>query len=642
VSQRTLEAIRDLIARDIGNRGLQTDPAGNLVSACPDDFAAACRSIAEHPQPVVGIVTGFYIPNADPPAAETDGPLGAVFLARALMPLGISVVLITDSYCAPALAAGLAFAGLRKSVPLVPLPDAGAFDELTAEAYWESVAGRTGALTHLIAVERVGPSHTPASVAAQPGSTPEEVERFRNDVPSSQHDRCQTFRGVDITANTAPTHLLFEAEARRTAGVVTIAVGDGGNELGMGKVRWEVVRRNVPGGGPVACRVAADYLIVSGVSNWGAYGLATGVRLLRGADPDLDLFDIPREQRLLEAMVFRGPLVDGMTGKEDATVDGLPFEKYAEPLRRLPQLLLPPDADASSEADSVFPILDAAFGAYDDALGPAARVRHQARIGELIGPTAGLAPGYVQANLVVVPRDLAYDFLLFCQRNPKPCPLLDVTDAGSYEPALVAANADLRTDVPGYRVYRTGELVEETRDLLAWWRDDLVAFLIGCSFTFDTALQAAGVPLRHIEMGRNVPMYRTNIACRPAGVFHGPMVVSMRPMTPAQAVLATQVCSRFPRAHGAPIHFGDPSAIGVYDLDRPDFGEAVEIRPGEVPIFWACGVTPQAVALEARLPLVLTHQPGHMFVTDLRDTELEGDEITYPLPPMGAPGRMIG
>jgi uncharacterized protein YcsI (UPF0317 family) len=246
-------------------------------------------------------------------------------------------------------------------------------------------------------------------------------------------------------------------------------------------------------------------------------------------------------------------------------------------------------------------------------------------MGALHGPTAGLARGHVQANLVVVPRELAFDFLLFCQRNPKPCPLLDVTEPGSAEPRLVAPGADLRTDVPRYRVYRHGELSEEPDHLEAWWRDDLVGFLLGCSFTFEHALLQGGVPVRHLEAGCNVPMYRTNVACRPAGVFRGPLTVSMRPLTPAQAVRAVQICSRFPRAHGAPIHIGDPETIGVRDLDHPDFGDPVEIKPGEVPVFWACGVTPQTVAMEVRPPLLLTHKPGHMFVTDLRDTDLEGE-----------------
>lgn len=250
-------------------------------------------------------------------------------------------------------------------------------------------------------------------------------------------------------------------------------------------------------------------------------------------------------------------------------------------------------------------------------------VRHAARTGKLAGPTPGLALGYVQANLVVVPRELAFHFLLFCQRNPRPCPLLDVTEPGNAEPKETAPGADLRTDLPCYRVYHNGELVAEPQELSQWWRDDLVGFLLGCSFTFENALIEAGVPLRHIECGCNVPMYRTNRACRPAGIFHGPMVVSMRPLSPEQTITATQICSRFPRAHGAPIHFGDPGALGIGNLQKPDFGDPVEIRSGEVPVFWACGVTPQAVAMESRLPFLITHKPGHMFVTDWRDKDLQ-------------------
>jgi uncharacterized protein YcsI (UPF0317 family) len=252
-------------------------------------------------------------------------------------------------------------------------------------------------------------------------------------------------------------------------------------------------------------------------------------------------------------------------------------------------------------------------------------IRQLARSGKLTGPTPGMALGYVQANLVVVPQALAFDFLLFCQRNPKPCPLLDVTEPGDPEPKLVAPAADARTDVPRYCVYQQGKLVAEPDHLKEWWRNDSVGFLLGCSFTFESALLQAGLPVRHLEAGCNVPMYRTNRLCRPAGVFCGPMVVSMRPMTPEQAVRAVQVCSRFPRAHGAPIHFGDPVAIGITDLSRPDFGDPVEIRPGEIPVFWACGVTPQAVAMEVRPALLITHKPGHMFVTDLKDSDLEGE-----------------
>jgi uncharacterized protein YcsI (UPF0317 family) len=252
-------------------------------------------------------------------------------------------------------------------------------------------------------------------------------------------------------------------------------------------------------------------------------------------------------------------------------------------------------------------------------------VRQAARHGALTGPTPGLARGYVQANLVVVPRELAFDFLLFCQRNPKPCPVLDVTAPGNPEPAIIAPGADVRTDVPRYCVYRDGKCIEEPSDLRKWWREDLVAFLLGCSFTFENALLEAGVPVRHIELGCNVPMFRTNVACQPAGAFQGPLVVSMRPMTQEHARTATRICGRFPRAHGAPVHVGDPVALGIHDLERPDFGDPVSIHAGEVPVFWACGVTPQAVAMQAQPALLLTHKPGHMFVTDLRDSDLEGN-----------------
>jgi uncharacterized protein YcsI (UPF0317 family) len=233
--------------------------------------------------------------------------------------------------------------------------------------------------------------------------------------------------------------------------------------------------------------------------------------------------------------------------------------------------------------------------------------------------------GFVQANLVVLPEDWAFDFLLFCQRNPKPCPLLDVTEPGDPEPRIVAPGADVRQDAPRYCVFQDGILTDSPTSIDKYWRPDLVAFIIGCSFTFENALLAAGVPVRHIEQNRNVPMYRTNIQCQPAGRFRGPLVVSMRPLTPEQTVQATRICSRFPRAHGAPVHFGDPTAIGIRDIAKPDYGDPVEIQKGEVPVFWACGVTPQAAVAEAKPPLAITHSPGHMFLTDLKDADLENE-----------------
>lgn len=253
---------------------------------------------------------------------------------------------------------------------------------------------------------------------------------------------------------------------------------------------------------------------------------------------------------------------------------------------------------------------------------PPLEVRTMIRQGQWRKPTAGLAPGYVQANLVVLPRELAYDFLLFAQRNPKPCPILEVTDVGSPEPMLTAPGADLRTDLPKYRIYRDGKFVQEVTDLLGVWTSDLVAFLLGCSFTFETGLLQAGIPVRHIEEGKNVSMFITSIPCMPAGAFSGPLVVTMRPIPASLVARAVQISGRFPAVHGAPVHVGDPGALGIRDLSKPDFGDPVTIRPGEFPVFWACGVTPQAVAMQAKPPLMISHAPGHMFVTDLRDEAL--------------------
>jgi uncharacterized protein YcsI (UPF0317 family) len=253
---------------------------------------------------------------------------------------------------------------------------------------------------------------------------------------------------------------------------------------------------------------------------------------------------------------------------------------------------------------------------------PPREIRRLVREGHWKGATAGLAPGYVQANLVVIPKSIATDFLLFCQRNPKPCPLLEVTEPGDPMLKQIANGADVRTDVPGYALYQRGKLVAEADGLMDYWRDDLMAFLTGCSFTFESALLNAGVPLRHVDAGRNVPMYRTSIPCQSAGVLAGPLVVSMRPIPQHLVVGAGQVTSRFPSAHGAPVHIGDPDRIGIADLTRVDWGDPPHGREGDVPVFWACGVTPQAVALESKPELMITHRPGHMFISDLRDADL--------------------
>ena len=239
--------------------------------------------------------------------------------------------------------------------------------------------------------------------------------------------------------------------------------------------------------------------------------------------------------------------------------------------------------------------------------------------GGMVSPTSGWCRGYTQANIISLPRTVAYDFLLFAQRNPKPCPVLDVLDAGEVRGPLL--DGDIRTDIPLYRVYRDGHFVEEPTDVVGVWREDLVTFLIGCSFTFEHPLVEAGVPVRHIDAASNVPMYRTSRACRPAGMFHGPLVVSMRAVPAEQVADAVRVTSRYPAVHGAPVHVGDPAALGITDVDKPDYGDPPVVEPGDVPVFWACGVTPQAAVMASAPELAITHAPGHMLITDARDSD---------------------
>jgi hypothetical protein len=317
-----LTAMRDVVQKDVGNRGLARDPQNNLLTACPHDFLGACRDVAETKDAVLGIVTGFYIPTADPPAGETDGPLGAVYLARALVPLGIDVMVFTDPFCQRSLEVALKGCGLADDVPVLEVPRDG-----------KTRAQKKHPITHLVALERVGPSHTEASVRKQPGSTTAVVESFLAEVPEDHHDRCHTMRGRDITDAMLPAHRLFKPSIWKTIGI-----GDGGNEIGMGKVPWDTIRRNIPGGALVACRVPTDRLIVAGVSNWGAYALAAGVAVLRGKRLPPDLFDPERERAVLEVMVKAGPLVDGVTGKVSVSVDGLSWDEYAKPFQELAKL----------------------------------------------------------------------------------------------------------------------------------------------------------------------------------------------------------------------------------------------------------------------------------------------------------------
>jgi uncharacterized protein YcsI (UPF0317 family) len=250
-----------------------------------------------------------------------------------------------------------------------------------------------------------------------------------------------------------------------------------------------------------------------------------------------------------------------------------------------------------------------------------AELRQLIRRNKWTEPTTGACPGTIQANLVMLPEAAAFEFLLFCVRNPKPCPILDVLEPGAFEPGI-AAGADLRSDLPRYRVFKNGEFQEEVEDVGGIFRDDMVSFLLGCSFSFENAMLATDLPIRNLEEGKNVSMYITDIDCRAAGRFSSKMVVSMRPMTETQAVRAIQVTTRFHLTHGAPVHLGSPEKIGITDLTHPDFGDAVTIRPDEIPVFWACGVTSQLAATSAPLPLVITHSPGHMFVSDLKDEDL--------------------
>ncbi|MDR2071878.1 MAG: putative hydro-lyase [Spirochaetaceae bacterium] len=250
-------------------------------------------------------------------------------------------------------------------------------------------------------------------------------------------------------------------------------------------------------------------------------------------------------------------------------------------------------------------------------------VRALIRAEKITGHTSGMCDGYAQANLAVLPAEYAYDFLLFTQRNPKSCPVLEVSDRGSRSLKKIAPGADIARDIPRYRIYKNGVPEGEYTDVSKFWREDFVSFLIGCSFSFESELIAGDIPVRHIEEGKNVPMYITNIDCESAGIFHGKMVVSMRPLLPELAVRAVTLTAAMPRVHGAPVHIGDPESIGIGDIARPDFGDPVTIKQGETPVFWACGVTPQSVIMSAKPSIAITHAPGHMLITDIKNVLLK-------------------
>lgn len=264
------------------------------------------------------------------------------------------------------------------------------------------------------------------------------------------------------------------------------------------------------------------------------------------------------------------------------------------------------------------PLPGAPLARSDLALATPAQVRQAVRSRRWTGATVGMARGHIQANLAILPQRHAFDFLRFCLLNPKPCPLIEVLDAGDPRPRSCAADADLRTDLSRYRVFRNGELVEEVPDLLGLWRDDHVAFLMGCSLSFDQAMLDAGIPLRHLDAdtGR-IPVYHSSIACTPAGMLRGNMMVSMRPIPRRLLVATIETTGRHPIAHGSPVHVGDPADIGIADLGHTYSNPPVPVRDDEIPVFWGCGVTPQSVAMASGIPEMITHATGHMFLTDL-------------------------
>lgn len=257
-----------------------------------------------------------------------------------------------------------------------------------------------------------------------------------------------------------------------------------------------------------------------------------------------------------------------------------------------------------------------------DAQSTPAAVRMAARRGLLTAPTSGLASGYVQVNLVILPESQASGFLRFCQANPKPCPVLAVSEPGARHCKALASDLDIARDLPAYRVYLNGKVSETVPDVAEVWREDLVTFAIGCSFTFEHALIQSGLSVRHIDEARNVPMFKTTMPLTTAGGFTGNLVVSMRPFSAADAIRAIQITTRYPQVHGSPVHFGNPALIGISDILSPDYGDAVSVRENDVPVFWACGVTPQQVLIDAGVEFAITHSPGHMLVTDMPDSTL--------------------
>ena len=544
VQNDVFSRIWQVMETDPGHRGLTT----NLPRA---DLRALGFSLLEAGE--VFIISGFPVQFAGG-KGETDGPVGTANLAAVLEQIGKRVTVITDEASCAAMLAACSLYAPSAEVLCVPKNGAQAF------CYGLLKHRRP---THVIAIERPG---------------------------RGQDGHFHNFRGDYIDELLADTDLLLYDKS-----TVTIGIGDGGNELGMGGFR-SMIEERVSHGDLICADAGADFTLTAGVSNWWGWGIRAVLSAVTGHD--LMPTD-EQENKLLRAVVSNG-CVDGVTGEAVLTVDHLSQEENLRVLRELRQALRTPDY-ANMEP---------------------AQARRLFRSNTIVRPTSGMCSGYAQCNLIVLPSAQAADFREFARRNPFSCPVLEESAPGSRKLKTIAQDVDLARDFPRYRVWRDGHLVAQPLDVEALWNDDLVAFLIGCSFSFEDALLRAGVPVRHIEEGRNVPMYRTNIDCVPYGAFSGKMVVSMRPMTPEQAKLARQITARMPRVHGAPVEIGDPARIGIHDLQHPDFGDMVTIRQGEVPVFWPCGVTPQSVLMNACPPFAITHAPGHMLIADVKNIDL--------------------
>ena len=338
--QDKLTKIRDLFQQDVGNRGLAKIPEANLITACANDYFTACQSLTETKNLSVAIVTGFFIPHGQPSCGESDGPPGAVYLAKAIIELGGQACLLTDAFCQNALEVGVREVGLQDVVPVrVFLENRAGWPDYL-KLHLMPFLRNERKLTHLITIERVGPNHTEESLRSQLSSEEEMlVQEYVTNVPEDQQDRCYNASGKDITDLNSPSHLLFDYVRQKFSDIVTIGIGDGGNELGMGKIPWPIIRNNIKGGAKLACRVSTDHLIVAGISNWGAYGLAIGALLQSGRAFHRDSFSVESESNCLQAMMEKGPLVDGVTGKPTLSVDTVPLERYLQTLREMTALL---------------------------------------------------------------------------------------------------------------------------------------------------------------------------------------------------------------------------------------------------------------------------------------------------------------